>query len=192
MAHCWQVLSLENVIPRPQTILQDVELMRGLRPLQFWARFAFAGTVFCLGGFAFLGTSLLLLAIFLGLLAFKLHQQVQSRLKWRHQSLLQGLPVSGSLIRQRQRFTLLSYRPQQVMTVKFWLEQHEQSASGILWKADLVKELPLGTQVIGLWLKEQNTIWLPLEIGLTLQAETVVPQAYTLDDVEPDSTSSSD
>ena len=67
------------------------------------------------------------------------------------------------------------------MIAKFWLEQHEQSATGILWKTDQLKDLPQGAQVIGLWLKDQNTIWLPFEIGLKLEAETILPQDHVID-----------
>ncbi|HEY9843316.1 MAG: hypothetical protein ACAI44_31855 [Candidatus Sericytochromatia bacterium] len=183
----WQHLNLPPETPRAASLLTGLDLMRGLRGWQGFGRLAGAGAVLAFAAIAIVpgeaGLKILAGLALAGITAgFLLHARRQLAL--RRVALLTGLPVTGSIIRHGKRFNPFSSRLQRTVTVLFWLPEGQQTALGVLAHREQLRDLPRGRRVIGLWLPDRQQIWLPLEIGLELEAEVLEPKEFILEESE--------
>lgn len=190
MKDLWQTLPLSPETPREASLLTGLDLSRGLRGWIGFGWFAFVGVALAplaillipgptvpIGPIVF--SALVLLGIGLGFL-----HHARQQLLLRRSALLQGQVVEGSIIRQGKQLNVFSSSPHTTLTVHFLLPEGQQNATGILFRREALRDLPKGGRVLGLWLPAQKQIWLPLEIGVQLQAEPLELAEVPVPDVD--------
>lgn len=185
----WQTLALPVETPRSAELLEQLDLMHGLRGWWGFGLLACLGALLALVSLALPAERALKLLglVLLSMLALVFLRHARRALALRRRALLEGIPVAGSVIRQHQRFNLFGSTPHTLIRALFWLPEQQQRASGILWQADCARDMPQGAQIVGLWLPESQQIWLPLEIGLQLDTIALEPQELSLPE-EPEET----
>lgn len=186
----WQTLPLTHEVPRSEAMLAKLDLMRGLSGWQGFGMMAMLGPVMAIFALVAIPGSAgdQVLKIFAGLIAagigLSMLRHAKRQLALRREALLHGLPVSGSITRHGKRFNPFSSSSHATVSAVFWLPEREQTATGILWRREALRDLPLGSQLLGLWLPDKNLIWLPLEIGVRIEAEPLMPPEKVLDTAE--------
>lgn len=173
MAYQWRTLTLSADIPRSESLLDGLNLMRGLRGWQFFGWLIWTAAVMLLGSLLIPGEPVLkiLAALVLAGIGFGFQRKARTGLSLRRRALLEGLPVSGSVVRHGKRLNVFSSSAHVTVTALFWLTDKDQTATGILWQREALRDLPKGRQLLGLWLPDTQQIWLPLELGIVLDAE---------------------
>lgn len=182
----WQTLTLSSETPRPETLWAGLELLAGLRNGRAFGWLALAGALL----FLIATLTLPLVPKVPGLVSFLLAtgigigllRHVRRQLAFRQQALREGIVVEGSVTRHLRRFDPFSSRSAMAIGAVFVLPERQQTAEGLLWRREALKDLPLGTRVLGLWLPETQRIWLPLEAGLRPDAVPLELGEVQLDD----------
>lgn len=187
MKALWHTLALSPETPRPDDLLAGLDLLRGLRAWFGFGCLALVGAGGLIVALALSGADMpkgplaLAAVIFAGIgIGFVRYARQQGAL--RREALRRGVIVEGSVTRQDRRFNLFSSRPHDVIGAVFLLPEHQQGAEGILWRREALRELRRGSRVLGLWLADEQQIWLPLEIGVKLDAEPLTLEDVVIDD----------
>lgn len=182
----WQVLSLPSEPPRSETMLTGLDLMPGLISWRVMGTLAWVGAGIILLSLAVPAPTLglqglkFLAALMIAGIAYGFSLVIRRQLTLRREALLSGLPVAGSVVRHGKRLNPFSSSPHRTVTALLWLPEGQQSATGVICRREALRDLPLGAQLIGLWLPDSGRIWLPLEIGLRIEAEPLEPKEHVL------------
>ncbi len=185
MTPAWRTLKLSSETPRSEKLLDDLDLQSGLRNWKVVGWLAWVGVLMALSSLLITGEVVLklLCAMVLAGIAIGFQRHARQQFALRKRALLEGIVVTGSVVRHGKRLTPFSSRSHVTITALFWLTDKEQTATGILWRREALKMVPKGRQLLGLWLPDSNQIWLPLELGLRLDAEPLLPPDKILDDM---------
>lgn len=188
MKTLWQTLALSPETPRSDTLLTGLDLTRGLKAWRGFGWFSLVGAALGLLALIVLPGSELpkgpmaLAVLLFGGIGIGFVRHARQRLALRREALLRGVVVAGSVTRHERRFNLFGSRSSDVIGAVFLLPEHQQGAEGILWRREALRGLRRGKQVLGLWLADRHEIWLPLEIGVRLEAEPLALGDVALDD----------